>query len=180
MHELRARQEDPLNLRSLPLAEPPADGWPEIEQALLRGVSRRRGLRVGGGLLAVAASAVLAFSLLLGKPGSEPIQAVPGPQAAAAETEPLPLQEPPLEALIAMSRQLEDRIRLYRRQAGDLPSSDLVYQVELQDLIVQVDEELSANPDAAGLWRQRVDLLLDVTQLYENSLRRDYYAVASL
>jgi len=181
MHEVRARHEDPLDLRSLPQALPQADGWPVIEQALLRNAGRRRRLQAGGGLLAVAASAVLAFSLLVGGPASGPTPAVPAaPPQAALEPEPLPLQEPPLEALIAMSRQLEDRIRLYRRETGDLPSGELVYQVELQDLIVQVDEGLSVNPDSTDLWSQRVSLLLDVTRLYENSLRRDYYRMASL
>ena len=51
---------------------------------------------------------------------------------------------------------------------------------EGQELIVQVDEELSATPDSPELWSQRVSLLLDVTRLYENSLRRDYYRMASL
>jgi hypothetical protein len=63
---------------------------------------------------------------------------------------------------------------------GVLNSDALVYQVELQDLIVQVDEELSMNPGSRELWGQRVNLLLDVTQLYESSLRRDYQQMASL
>ena len=45
---------------------------------------------------------------------------------------------------------------------------------------MQVDEELSANPESIELWGQRVNLLLDVTQLYENSLRREYRQMASL
>ncbi|MEJ2385363.1 MAG: hypothetical protein P8Y54_13385 [Xanthomonadales bacterium] len=184
--ELRQRADDPLNLGSLPMAEPPGDGWPAVEAAL-RQRNRRRAMHAGGGLLAVAASAVLAFSLLLGTPGHH--AAAPGadPAAAAAastdpqtEAIPAPLRAPSLESLIAMSRQLEDRIRSYRAQSGDLPSDVLVYQVELQDLIVQVDEELSMKPDSPALWAQRVNLLLDVTQLYENSLRRDYYRMASL
>jgi len=82
--------------------------------------------------------------------------------------------------LIAMSQQLERRIHAYRASAGDVPSDVLVYQVELQDLIVQVDDQLSANPDSAELWGQRVNLLLDVSRLYENTLRRNYRHLASL
>ena len=48
------------------------------------------------------------------------------------------------------------------------------------DLVAQVDSELSVAPDSADLWSQRVNLLLDLSQLYENSLRRDYYRMASL
>jgi len=186
-HEVRQRADDPLDLRGLPLADPPADGWPEIEAALLERNRRGRAQRIGGGLLAVAASAVLAFSLMLGRPLPGDLPADPGttvadtPAAAAtAEPTPAPLQEPPLESLIAMSQQLEGRIRAWRASAGDLPSDVLVYQVELQDLIVQVDEALSASPDSTELWSQRVNLLLDVTRLYENSLRREYYRMASL
>ena len=178
------RTEDPLNLRSLPLAEPPRDGWADVEAALLGQARRGRLLRVGGGLLAVAASAVLAFGLLIGNPGSNTAPATSESASALAQTTtepvPAPLREPPIESLIAMSQQLENRIRAYRSGIGDLPSNVLVYQVELQDLIVQVDEELSATPDSPELWSQRVSLLLDVTRLYENSLRRDYYRMASL
>ena len=51
-NEPRRRTEDPLNLRSLPLAEPPRDGWADVEAALLDQGRRGRLLRVGGGLLA--------------------------------------------------------------------------------------------------------------------------------
>lgn len=188
-HELRQRAEDPLNLGSLPLARPPADGWPAIEAALLQRDRRSRALRAGGGLLAVAASAVLGFALLLdGAPRDEAPAGTPlaAPAAAGAGVEPhaepvpAPLAEPTLESLIAMSQQLEGRVRAYRASAGDLPSDVLVYQVELQDLIVQVDDQLSANPDSAELWGQRVNLLLDVSRLYENTLRRNYRHLASL
>ena len=186
-HEVRQRADDPLNLRGLPLAEPPTDGWPEIEAALLERGRRGRALRAGGGLIAVAASAVLAFGLLVGTPSRDATPSKPGlaagqtaPLTPVSEAVPEPLQEPALESLIAMSQQLEGRIRAYRAGVGDLPSDVLVYQVELQDLIVQVDEELSAAPESTELWRQRVNLLLDVSRLYENSLRRDYYRVASL
>lgn len=186
-HESPQHPADPLGLRSLPLAEPARDGWPEIEAELLSRNRRGRALRAGGGLLAVAASAVLAFSLLVDQrtPAENPATAESAQQSVgvgetASEPVPLPLQEPAVESLIAMSRQLEGRIRAYRSGIGDLPSDVLVYQVELQDLIVQVDEELSAAPDSPELWRQRVNLLLDVARLYENSLRRDYYRMASL
>lgn len=190
-HELRQRAEDPLNLGGLPLARPPADGWPAIEAALLQRDRRSRALRTGGGLLAVAASAVLAFALLLdGGPRVEAPAEAPLATPAVATTAPVaeqaeepvsaPLAEPSMESLIAMSQQLEKRIRAYRASAGDLPSDVLVYQVELQDLIVQVDDQLSANPESAELWGQRVSLLLDVSRLYENTLRRNYRHLASL
>ena len=51
---------------------------------------------------------------------------------------------------------------------------------ELEDLVVQVDEQLSRTPDSAALWSQRVDLLVDLERLYESGLRREYHRMASL
>lgn len=182
MQELRQKHDDPLSLGSLPQLTPDEDGWPAIESALLERNRHQRLYRVAGGALAAAASLVLAVALLLGEPFGDPTGNTPQleVQASAGEAVPEPLRDPALESLIAMSQQLEGRVRLYRDQFGDLPSGALIYQVELQDLIVQVDEELSMNPGSTELWGQRVNLLLDVTQLYENSLRRDYQQMASL
>jgi hypothetical protein len=85
-----------------------------------------------------------------------------------------------LDAMIALSQQLEGRLRTIRADVGSLPSSAVVYQVELEDLVVQVDEELSRQPDSLPLWNQRVALLLDLERLYANSLRREYHRMASL
>ena len=180
------KPDDPLNLGSLPPVAPPGDGWPAIEAALAANNRKRRLLRMATGSLAAAATLVLALVLTLGRTVSPPEAAAPGlaqdnaPGGQATEVTPEPLRDPPVESLIAMSRQLETRVLAYRNEVGDLPSTDLVYQVELQDLIVQVDEQLSMNPDSLDLWSQRVSLLLDVSQLYENHLRRDYFRMASL
>lgn len=181
MNELRQKQDDPLGLGGLPPVAPDEDGWPAIEAALLENTRRRNLFRWAGGAVAVAAALVLAMTVVLVQPVQNPANALPADdQTMNRESVPEPLRDPNLEALIAMSQQLESRVRLYRDRFGDLPSNALVYQVELQDLIVQVDEELSANPDSTELWGQRVNLLLDVTQLYEHSLRRDYDRMASL
>ena len=176
------KPDDPLGLGSLPPVSPPDDGWPVIEATLTAKRRQRRRTGAIGGAFAVAATVVMALSVTLWRPGDTPAidPAATAQHDAASESVPEPLRDPPLESLIAMSKQLESRVRLYRNEIGDLPASDLVYQVELQDLIVQVDEQLSMDPGSLNLWSQRVDLLLDVTQLYENQLRRDYYRIASL
>jgi hypothetical protein len=61
-----------------------------------------------------------------------------------------------------------------------MPTASLVYQVELEDLVAQVDEELSRRPDSVDLWSQRINLMLDLSQLYKNQLRREYHRMASL
>lgn len=182
MQPPRQKQEDPLNLRSLPLVTPEADGWPEIQDALLQQGRKRNSRRLVGATLAVAATAVLTLALLVGKPFGQSGMRPTDTAALPPVEEPVsvPLQEPTAESLIALSQKLESRLRLYRSQIGDLPADVLVYQVELQDLIVQVDGELSLNPESVDLWGQRVNLMMDVVRLYEDSLRRDYHRMASL
>lgn len=159
------RERDPLNLSSLPLVTPPADNWLEIKAALLKQSRRQRIARYAGATLAAAATVTLAVGLFVQQP-------TPKPQAAAAPQT--------LDSLITLSQQLENGIRSYRSEVGGMPTNSLVYQVELEDLIAQVDDELSARPDSQQLWSQRVALLLDLSQLYENQLRRDYHRMASL
>jgi hypothetical protein len=161
------KERDPLNLGSLPLLDPPADGWPEVRNALLAQNRRQRRLRFTGISLAAAAALTLAIGLFIQQPAIEPQATTPGVPAT-------------LDSLITLSQELERGIRSYRAEFGGMPTDALVYQVELEDLIAQVDDELSVRPDSTGLWSQRVNLLLDLSQLYENQLRRDYHRMASL
>jgi hypothetical protein len=180
MKQARQRQEDPLNLQSLPLVSPPRDGWQAVEAALRGDARRRTGWRYAAGALGVAATVTLAVGLYWQEPG--PVGAV------AAEvtqvTGPVPTVPAPtagtLDSMIALSQQLEGRLRGIRAEAGSLRSSAVVYQVELEDLVAQVDEELSRQPGSLALWNQRVSLLMDLERLYENSLRREYHRIASL
>ena len=159
------KERDPLNLGSLPLVAPPSDNWPMIRSALVKHQRRRRVTRYSGGLLAVAAMLTLTVGLFIQQP-----TLAPAPVAAPH----------PLDSLIVLSQQLETRVRSYRSEVGGMPTDSLVYQVELEDLIAQVDDELSMRPDSLELWSQRVNLLLDLSQLYQNQLRRDYQRMASL
>lgn len=184
MHEFRQQHEDPLNLRSLPLVAPEQDDWAQIEAALRRSTKRKTLAKYSGGALAAAAAVTLAIGLYLGESptptGQSPATAqpelasveAPAPSAASTETT--------LTALIGLSQKLEDDLRLYRAQMGQLPADALVYRVELEDVIAQVDNELNWNPESIGLWSQRVNLLLDLSNLYENNLRREYRQMASL
>lgn len=179
MHPKQQVEQDPLNLRSLPLVSPEQDGWPAIEQALLDRKRRWHGWKAAGATLAAAATVVLAMTLWLGQASVPPTQtSVP----LNAETTPAASPAPgkTLETLMALSQQLESRLHIYRNEVGDLPSGLLIYQVELQDVVAQVDEEISVNPESLELWSQRVNLLVDISQLYESRLRRDYHQLASL
>jgi len=158
------KERDPLNLSSLPSVAPPDDGWPHIRAALEKRQRRQRWTRYSGSVLGLAAALMLAVGLFIQQPVTE--DAVAPPQA--------------LESLISLSQQLESRIRTYRSEVGDLPTEALVYQVELEDLVAQVDEALSMNPDSTELWSQRINLMLDLSKLYQNQLRRDYSRMASI
>ena len=181
MKQARQRQEDPLNLQSLPLVSPPRDGWPTVEAAL-RGDARRRSVwRYATGALAAAATVTLAVGLYWQEPSDAGVGAADVAQAEGPESQ---VSRAPasrtLDSMVALSQQLETRLRGIRAETGSLPSSDVVYQVELEDLVAQVDEELSRQPDSLALWNQRVSLLMDLERLYENSLRREYHRIASL
>lgn len=160
------KERDPLNLGSLPAATPSPDGWPAIRSALEKHRNRRRRAGYAASALAVAATVALAIGLFIQQPAAVPDKPVETPQA--------------LDSLISLSQQLENQVRNYRVEVGGMPTRALVYRVELEDLIAQVDEQLSMTPDSTELWSQRVNLLLDLSQLYQLQLRRDYHRMASL
>ena len=184
------KERDPLNLRSLPLVAPPADDWPAVRNALAKQNRRRRAARYATGVLALAATVALVVGLVVLRPVPGVIPQDDGARVAAHQDgSAVPAAGGVLEtgtdslspdALIALSQQLEARIRSIRSEVGGLPTRSLVYQVELEDLIAQVDDELSMNPQSAGLWGQRISLLMDLNELYQNELRRDYHRMASL
>lgn len=173
------RERDPLNLGSLPPVTPPGDDWPAIETALRTHHSRRRLWKMTGGALAAAASIAFVISLVLNQPVSPPVN-----EPALAHVDTMQASGPEKEALVAslisLSQRLETSLQHIRSEAGAMPTASLIYQVELEDLVAQVDEELSMNSDSTSLWSQRVNLLLDLTQLYKNELRRESHRMASL
>jgi hypothetical protein len=178
------QERDPLNLGSLPLVSPPADDWPIIEAALRKQQSRKRIVTLVGSTLAIAATVILAVGVFIYRPfgipagtsGSEQLQTSQVENRVSSEA----LQTNTLDSLISLSQQLEFNLQIFRSQAGVMPTASLVYQVELEDLVAQVDEELSRRPDSVDLWSQRINLMLDLSQLYKNQLRREYHRMASL
>ena len=191
------QERDPLNLRSLPLVSPASDDWPAIEAALRKQNGRQRLLKSAGWALA-AASVTLAVGLLVRSPDSltpadssaaQPAIAHTNAQASGANAQASGAEAPATQAaepastvdsLIALSQRLETNLRHIRSEVGVMPTSSLIYQVELEDMVAQLDEELSMNPDNTSLWSQRVNLLLDLSQLYRNELRRESHRMASL
>lgn len=170
---------DPFGLAGLPQLEPLVDTWPAIELALQRRQSRRRTMT----WMASAAMIALAVGIYWQFPYRQP--SIELAQPVALET-PAPGAQPAesstnnLDSLINLSQQLERNLRLIRSEVGVMPTQSLIYQVELEDLVAQIDEAINVRPDSQELWSQRVNLLLDLNQLYRTRLRRDYSHVASL
>lgn len=191
MKHVMQKQQDPLGLQNLPQVPPPGDGWPAIEATLRQDHRRRMVRRYAASALAAAAVVALAVTVIVqkplsGLPGDTPGQLPRGEQQLAEASEAAvsvaedTASAATLDSLMTLSQRLESRLRRYRAGLGTLPAGELVYQVELEDLVVQVDEELSTQPDSLPLWNQRVTLLMDLERLYQNSLRREYRQLASL
>jgi hypothetical protein len=178
------QKRDPLSLGNLPLVSPPADDWPVIEAALRQQSNRKRVIAVAAGALAIAATVILTVGVYVYRPYDGPTVPSASQQTQTAGVESsVPSDESlltTLDSFIALSQQLESNLRTYRSQSGVMPTSSLVYQVELEDLVAQVDEELSMRPDSVDLWNQRINLLLDLSQIYQNELRREYHRMASM
>lgn len=191
MKRLMNKHEDPFDLRGLAPVSPPSDAWPAVEAALIEQGRQRRFRRLTTMGVAAAAVLVLALVLVLDPPGStDPVAPDRSPSAQLQSSE--SISDPAIApasgadsvatraALIALSQQMEVRLRDIRGQIGVLPSDQLVYRIELEDLIAQVDDRLSAEPESLGLWSQRIQLLMDLEQFYADSLRREYRQLASL
>ena len=181
--EWNTQEHDPLGLGNLPLLTPDEDGWPAIEQALQEQRQVRHRRRVASGWLAVAASLVLVVSLATRLSGPGPTDAgQPLAEQSATQTPAVSSadSEDPVESLIAMSQILENQLRGLREDNVSMPAESAVYVAELQDLVAQVDSELSISPDSINLWGQRVNLLLDLAQIYQHQWERDYGRMASL
>jgi hypothetical protein len=75
---------------------------------------------------------------------------------------------------------MEEQVKELRQETGSMPAESAIYVAELEDLIAQVDSELSLTPDSIDLWGQRVNLMLDLAQIYQQQWQIDYGRMASL
>jgi len=177
---------DPLGLRALRQVEPGYDGWSQVAAGLQRSRHKRERWHAAGGWLAAAASLVLVFGIAL-RGGDRAGPAATDPALAAtkqAEPASISKKDTPaasdLEALITLSQNLESQVKALRDENGAVPAQTAVYTAELEDMVAQVDNELSLAPDSVDLWGQRVNLLLDLAQIYRQQWQIDYDRLAAL
>jgi len=169
---------DPLGLSDLETIEPDYDGWALIEAGLQSRQQHRRNWQRAGGWLAVAASLMLVVGVTLKNTesvnvgGSSPVA-----RDLAANTNPV---QDNITALIGLSQNMQDQVKQMRQETSSMPAESAIYVAELEDLIAQVDTQLSLTPDSVDLWGQRVNLLLDLAQIYQQQWQIDYGRMASL
>ena len=177
---------DPLGLSDLESIEPGYDGWAQIESALQAQPVNNRSWRRTGGWLAMAASLVLVVTITMRNTEDtatfdNPIASTNSVEAGnTAVTDPSTGDKDNIGALIGLSQNMEDQVKQLRQKTASLPAESAVYVAELEDLIAQVDNELSFTPDSIDLWGQRVNLLLDLAQIYQQQWQIDYGRMAAL
>jgi hypothetical protein len=172
---------DPLGLRDLDAIDPGYDGWAEIESALREHHAGKHKWRSAGTWLAVAAGLVLVISVaLFNTQSSTPATPAAHGLATSAGNSASITVEDNIDALIGMSQSMEEQVAKLRQETSSMPAQSAIYVAELEDLIAQVDTGLSLSPDSIDLWGQRVNLLLDLAQVYQQQWQIDYGRIASL
>ena len=174
-------QTDPLGLGELDAIEPGYDGWAQIESALKTHQASKRNWQRTGGWLAVAASLVMVIGVVLHSTESGTPGMPSSTEFATSETDSasVPVNNN-VNELIGLSQSMEEQVSKLRRDTGSMPAESAIYVAELEDLIAQVDYELSLTPDSINLWGQRVNLMLDLAQIYQQQWNVDYGRMASL
>ena len=178
--EWKQTSSDPLGLGNLDGVEPGYDGWAGIESALdAHHKSKRNRLRAGG-WLAVAASLVLVVNIVLQTNETEVPATTPTDFATPAGNLASVSVQDNISALIGLSQKMEAQVKSLRQETGSMPAESAIYVAELEDLIAQVDNQLSQTPGSIDLWGQRVNLMLDLAQIYQQQWEIDYGRMASL
>jgi hypothetical protein len=176
----KQKTSDPLGLSNLEAVEPGYDGWASIESALKVHQNNRRNWQRATSWLAVAASLVLVISITLRNgEDSGPGNLSPPPATQTINPASVTVQDN-VTALIGLSQNMEKQLKKLRLETSSMPAESAIYVAELEDLIAQVDSELSVTPDSTDLWGQRVNLMLDLAQIYQQQWQIDYGRMASL
>lgn len=170
---------DPLGLSDLKDIEPGYDGWAQIESALQNHGRSRRQKPIAW--LAVAASLVLVISVVMFNTERNPANNTSSAEFATSAAIPASVEvQDNISALIGLSQTMEEQVMQLRQEISSMPAESAIYVAELEDLIAQVDNELSLTPDSIDLWGQRVNLMLDLAQIYQQQWEFYYGRMASL
>jgi len=173
--------DDPLGLSDLEAMDPGYDGWADIESALLTHKASKRTWQRAGSWLAVAASLVLVVSITMRNVENPATISQDFASSTNVGASSSAVRDPDnIGALIGLSQNMEKQVKQLRQGTASMPAESAIYIAELEDLIAQVDNELSFTPDSIDLWGQRVNLLLDLAQIYQQQWQIDYGRMAAL
>lgn len=177
----KQKHPDPLGLRDLEAIEPGYDGWAEIEAELKAHQASKDNWRRTSGWLAAAACLVLVISVVLYNNENGTPATLPSTGLATSSADPASLSlEDNINALIGLSQSMEEQVTKLRQETSSMPAESAIYVAELEDLIAQVDNGLSLTPGSIDLWGQRVNLMLDLAEIYQQQWEIDYGRMASL
>ena len=171
---------DPLGLSDLETIEPDYDGWAQIKAGLQSQQRQKRNWQRAGGWLAVAASLMLVVTFTVRNTETVDVGGSSYAARDVAASDALNTKPDNVSALIGLSQNMQDQVKQMREGTSSMPAESAIYVAELEDLIAQVDYELSMTPDSVDLWGQRVNLLLDLAQIYQQQWQIDYGRMASL
>lgn len=177
----KQNMDDPLGLGDLEAIDPGYDGWGDIESALLAHKDRKRGWQRARGWLAVAASLVLVVGITMRNaegPATNSPDLTSSTNTGTSSVAAGDIDN--VGALIGLSQNMENQVKQLREDTTSMPAESAIYVAELEDLIAQVDKELSFTPDSIDLWGQRVNLLLDLAQIYQQQWQIDYGRMVAL
>ena len=153
----------PARLKALPSYAPPSSGWQDLASRL---AARRRRFYAMGSGLALAASVVVAVSVVLIKPVQQPIRqpgAAPAPVASSSGTT-------QVAQLIDRSQALERELSSARPQVVVWNSGRETRAAALEQRLRMVDAQLNYSADsesAESLWRERVRLMNALVDLHK-------------
>jgi hypothetical protein len=149
----------PARLKALPAFAPPPGGWSQLNARMQ--ARRRRVVAISTGF-ALAASVVVAISVVLVKPVHAPGTAAPQAVATAASNT-------TVAQLIDRSQQLERELASARPQVVVWNSGRETRTALIEQRLRLVDAQLNyADPESAErLWRDRVTLMKSLVALHQ-------------
>jgi len=164
----------PERLRALSRHTPPAGGWNDLNRRM---AARRRNFAVAGGGFALAASVLVAVTLI----GLRPDVAPPSGQSAqpqAGRATAVAQVSPELAQLIARSQALERQLSSVRPQVAVWNTGRDQRATLLETELRRVDAQINfaGTGDAEALWRRRVMLMNALVDLHQTEAPALQYA----
>ena len=165
----------PERLRALSRHTPPAGGWNDLNRRM---AARRRNFAVAGGGFALAASVLVAVTLIGLRPDVAPPSGSQAAQPQAGRATAVAQVSPELAQLIARSQALERQLSSVRPQVAVWNTGRDQRATLLETELRRVDAQINfaGTGDAEALWRRRVMLMNALVDLHQTEAPALQYA----